>query len=72
MQSPPFLSLTPFGNQEAISWASYYTAFALQQNLDLATTNWSTMTNQVTPTNGLNRVVVSPGPGQNFFRLKSL
>ena len=47
------------------------TGFNLQQNTNLASTNWLTVTNQRVVTNQSYQVIVSATNHQNFFRLKS-
>jgi photosystem II stability/assembly factor-like uncharacterized protein len=53
------------------SWIVPSTNFVLQQNLDLTTTNWTTLTNTPTLTlSNLNdEVVLSPSNSRGFFRL---
>jgi hypothetical protein len=43
----------------------------LQQNANLATTNWLTVTNIPVMTNWQNRVMLSRTNGNNFHRLKA-
>jgi hypothetical protein len=67
----PVLSLVPSGNNLALSWIIPSANFALQQNLDLTTTNWVMLTN--TPTLNLtnlnNELTLSPSNSSGFFRL---
>jgi hypothetical protein len=62
-------SVTSTGTNLVISWASPPAGFILQQNTDLTTTNWQTVTNTVTLTNGLNQVAIPFDNGPQFFRL---
>jgi photosystem II stability/assembly factor-like uncharacterized protein len=45
--------------------------YTLQQNLNLATTNWQTNTNPITTVNNTNSITISPPKGNLFFRLSS-
>jgi len=42
----------------------------LQQNSDLTTTNWLTVTNTPTVTNGQNQAILAPPGGSEFYRLE--
>ena len=68
---PPSLSIAPTTtNSLAISWPSPATGFVLQQNADLTTTNWVSVT-QTPNDDGANvTVVVGPPVGAMFYRLK--
>jgi hypothetical protein len=68
---PPVLSIVPAGNNVLISWSATYTGYALQENCDLNTTNWTTTTNSVAAVGGQNQVLVTLPAGYNFYRLKS-
>jgi hypothetical protein len=50
----PELNIAPAGSNLALSWLLPSTNFVLQQNLDLTTTNWVTLTN--TPTLNFNNL----------------
>lgn len=67
----PQLNLTTAGNNLAFSWLVPSENFLLQQNLDLSSTNWLTLTN--TPvlnlTNLEENVVLSPTNVNCFYRL---
>jgi hypothetical protein len=57
-------------NTAVVSWAPPDPAWNLQQNADLATTNWATPPETVTDT-GTNRfIIVNPPAGKRFYRLK--
>lgn len=57
-------------NTLLIWWPSPSTGFGLQQNADLAGTNWVTPTETLND-DGVNRyVVVTPSPGNRFYRLQ--
>jgi hypothetical protein len=67
----PGMSIAKTGtNSAAIAWSAAFAGFALQQNTNLATTNWTAVTNVASQVSGLNQVTVSPLPGNRFFRLK--
>lgn len=67
----PQLNLAPADTNLALSWLVPSTNFVLQQNLDLTTTNWVTLT--PTPTLNLtnlqNEVMLCPSNSSGFFRL---
>lgn len=67
----PQMNLASVGNGLAFSWIVPSTNFVLQENSDLATTNWLTLTD--TPTLNLSNlndeVVLSPSNSSGFFRL---
>ncbi len=69
----PQLNLTTSSNNLAFSWIVPSTNFVLQQNLDLSTTGWVTLTN--TPvldlTNLNDEITVSLTNSSGFFRLIS-
>jgi hypothetical protein len=71
--TPPQLNLTPSITNLALSWIIPSTNFVLQQNLDLTTTNWVTLTNTPTLnlTNLQNQVILSPSNSSGFYRLKT-
>ncbi len=71
LPAPPLLNIARAGSEYKISWPSSATNFVLQQNSNLATTNWST--NPLAISNdGTNRSITIPPPsGQLFFRLIS-
>ena len=45
-------------------------SFTLQQNANMATTNWVATTFTITPANGTNSITITPPSGNLFFRLK--
>jgi hypothetical protein len=67
----PQLNLAPASGNLALSWVVPSTNFVLQQNLDLTTGNWVTLTN--TPalnfTSLQNQVTLSPVGSEGFYRL---
>jgi hypothetical protein len=69
----PILNIAPFSSNVALSWLAPSTNFVLQQNSDLTTANWVTLTN--TPvlnlTNLQDEIILSPPADNGFFRLKS-
>lgn len=69
--STPALSLGPVSstNQVLLSWPISTPGLALAASADLVGTNWTSITNLTTTTNGLQQAVV-PAPISNmFFRL---
>lgn len=58
-------------NASAVSWVAPSNQFRLEQNTNLATTNWIPVRNPVNVTNSLNWVVVSNSIPADFFRLIS-
>jgi len=69
----PFLDISSSNGKLAISWLVPSTNFILQQNLELATANWVTLTNAPTLnlTNLQDEVTLSPTNSSGFFRLIS-
>jgi photosystem II stability/assembly factor-like uncharacterized protein len=69
----PELKIQPTGGKFAFSWIVPSTNFVLQQNLDLTTTNWVTLTNAPTLnlTNLHDGITLSPSNGDGFFRLST-
>jgi hypothetical protein len=67
----PQLSLTSLNNNFAISWIVPSTNFVLQQNCDLTTPNWVTLTNVPTLnlSNLQDQVFFSPSNSNGFYRL---
>jgi hypothetical protein len=56
-------------NTVIVAWPAPSTGFHLQQNPDVATSNWSGVTNAVNVVNGENQVTMSPPLGNRFYRL---
>lgn len=66
----PRLTITFMSTNTAIiSWPFLSTGFALQQNADLSTANWTTLSEIVTDNGTTKSIGVSPAPGNRFFRL---
>ena len=67
----PQLNLTTSGNNLALSWLVPSTNFVIQQNLDLTTTNWVTLTNApvLNLTNLQDEVILSPTGSSGYYRL---
>jgi hypothetical protein len=67
----PLLNITPSQGNPSLSWIVPSLDFVLQQNSDLATTNWVALTN--TPALNLAsllyQVMPSPTNSRNFYRL---
>ncbi len=53
-----------------VYWPSPSTGFNLQQNTNLATTNWVGVTNTVTDNGTIRFIIVNPPTGNRFYRLK--
>ena len=66
----PRISLTP-SNTIVISWLYPSTGWSLQQNSDLATSNWVTPTNTVANNGTNNFIITSRTFNKLFFRLKN-
>jgi hypothetical protein len=69
----PHLDVNAFAGHIGISWLVPSTSFALQQNDDLSTTNWTAvpMSPTLNFTNVNYQVMVPPHPGSHFYRLRS-
>ena len=67
----PAVNITTTNSNLMLSWIIPSTNFVLQQNLDLTTTNWETLTD--TPalnlTNLQNEAMLSPSNSSGFYRL---
>lgn len=57
-------------NTVLLLWPTNSTGFALEQNFDLATTNWVNVTNAASVAGTNNQVVLPRREGNEFFRLK--
>ena len=67
--TPPTLTIALLGSDLVITWPSAATDHALQQNLDLNPTNWTTFPGPITDT-GINKTATLTAPAGNlFFRL---
>lgn len=72
VQTPgfPLLSIrSPAPGTLVISWPASSTGFLLQLNGNLKTTNWLGVTNLPSVVFGQNQVLISPAPGNQFYRL---
>jgi hypothetical protein len=65
----PVLAVEHSGGSVMVSWPSSATGFTLQQNSNLATTNWTASGYSITTANGTNSIVITPPLGHLFFRL---
>lgn len=64
----PTLAINPTNNHMVVSWPSSWTNWVLQQNSNLATTNWTTSGG--VSNDGTNKsLTVAPQPGNMLFRL---
>ena len=68
--SPAPLSIALSNANVVVSWPSPPGSFGLQQNSDLTTTNWITVTNVPVAMNGQNQVVLPSGSSNQFYRLQ--
>jgi hypothetical protein len=66
---PVALGIANSGTNLVLSWPSPPGGFVLQQNSELTTTNWLTVTNLTTIANGQNQVLIVPSTGNEFYRL---
>ena len=66
---PPLTIQTAKSNSFVLSWTAPSNDFRLEENQNLTTTNWMTVSNSVSVTNSLNQVIVSPSVPVHFFRL---
>jgi uncharacterized repeat protein (TIGR03803 family) len=66
----PTLSIALSGSDLVLSWPSWAADLGLQQNPDLATTNWTDVTASRVVTNQRIQVILAPAPsGNTFYRL---
>ena len=66
------LNIALANNSLVLFWTTNARGFALFQNTNLLTTNWTAVANPPIVTNGQNQVWISPRPpGNEFFRLQS-
>jgi hypothetical protein len=68
--TPAALDIKRSGTNVLLKWPSPPGGFVLEQNTNLATTNWLTVTNGSIITNGLNQVVLPRPTTNKFYRLK--
>jgi hypothetical protein len=68
--SPATLGTALSGTNFVLSWLVPPGDFVLQQNSDLTTTNWQTVTNAPTPGNFQDQVMLPVTAGNGFYRLK--
>ena len=69
--APPVLNICLSGQQVFLTWLTNAAGFNLQQNTNLLTTNWVTVTNIPVITNILYQVTVSKTNSQHFYRLET-
>jgi hypothetical protein len=71
VQTPgaPLLTIMRSGAKVVVSWPSPSTGFALQQNTNLATTNWTSFVGPVSDDGTTKSVTNSPPTGNKYFRL---
>jgi photosystem II stability/assembly factor-like uncharacterized protein len=69
----PLLNIAPLNGKLALSWTLPSASFVLQQNSDPTSMNWVTVTNTPTLnlTNLQDQVILSPLPGNRFYRLQA-
>jgi hypothetical protein len=68
--SPAAIGLANSGGNLLLAWPSPPADFMLQQNSNLATTNWTTAPNISFVTNFQAQVILAPTNGNLFYRLK--
>jgi hypothetical protein len=67
----PGLTITGvFHGLVMITWPAPSTGYVLQENTDLATTNWLVVTNPPTVVNGQMLITISPNVGNRYYRLR--
>ena len=64
----PTLAISLAGTNKVLSWSAGN--YVLQENSDLQTTNWVTVTNAPTLVNGQNQLMLPPSAGNGFYRLR--
>ena len=64
----PSLSVAHSGNGVIVSWPNTGN-YTLQQNSNVATTNWTTSSYTITTATGTNSITITPPTGNLFFRL---
>ncbi len=68
--TPAPLAITRSSTNILVQWPSPPAAFTLQQNTNLAGTNWLTVSSPSVFTNGLNQTILSSTNTRQFYRLK--
>ncbi|MDE3066310.1 MAG: hypothetical protein KGJ60_02035 [Verrucomicrobiota bacterium] len=68
MPGAPTLTVAHAGNSVIVSWP-LAAGFALEQNSDLSTTNWTASSYAVSTNGSVESVTVAPPVGNLFFRL---
>lgn len=68
-QMTPTLGMTFSTNTLNFSWPIYWNGAVLQQDTDLTTTNWTTVTNSQSVNNGMIQLTLTPPSGNAFYRL---
>jgi len=66
---PPALAIAQSGKSIVVSWPSSATGFTLQQNANLATTNWMTSAYPISTNGTTESITISSPSGNMFFRL---
>jgi len=69
--SPLLRVLMTSTNTVVVAWPAPSTGFSLQQNLDLKTTAWGSVTNTINVVGSENQIIVVPPVGNRFYRLKN-
>jgi len=69
--SPPLRISADGANTLVLSWPTPTPSFALQQNTDLQTVNWVTLTNTPSTVGARNQIAVPSPAGTMFYRLLS-
>ncbi|HEX4350857.1 MAG TPA: hypothetical protein VH251_10735, partial [Verrucomicrobiae bacterium] len=65
----PMLNIKPSGANLVIAWPNSAPGFQLQQNVDLRSSNWSTVSNGVVNTNSTYQVTISTSNSAAYYRL---
>lgn len=70
--SAPLLSIFLSGtNTVVVAWTAPSTGWTLQQNTNLLSGTWITLSNTVNTVSGQNQVIFAPAIGDRFLRLQS-
>ena len=69
LPAAPMLAITKSGNGMKVSWPSSATQFTLQQNANLATTNWAKSSYPISTNGTMASITISPPAGSLYFRL---
>jgi hypothetical protein len=69
--APLLRVFTTATNSVVVAWPSASTGFSLQDNTNLSTSIWNTVTNVPVVIGSENQVIIKPPAGNHYFRLKN-